>query len=73
MSLTEWEKKGKLESSTERRQMRLFDIIQLFVILGTIAVFGYYYYLAGKIKGFLDAIRVFIEYSDDEPRKYDNK
>jgi hypothetical protein len=53
--------------------MRLFDIIQLFVILATIAVFGYYYYLAGKIKGFLDAIRVFIEYSDDEPRKYDNK
>lgn len=28
--------------------MMLFDIIQLFVILATIAVFGYYYYLAGK-------------------------
>ena len=53
--------------------MMLFDIIQLFVILATIAVFGYYYYLAGKIKVFLDAIRVFIEYSDDEPRKDDNK
>lgn len=41
--------------------MMLFDIIQLCVILATIAVFGYYYYLAGKVKGVLLAIKIFLE------------
>lgn len=44
----------------------LFDIIQLCVILATIAVFGYYYYLAGKVKGFLKAIEVFLKQREEE-------
>lgn len=51
----------------------MLDILELVVFLATLAAYGYYLYLAGKVKGFLDAIRVFIQYSDDEPRKDDNK
>lgn len=39
----------------------LFDIIQLFVILATIAVFGYYLYLAGKVKGILKSINIVLK------------
>jgi hypothetical protein len=44
----------------------IFDIVQLFVILASIAVFGYYYYQAGMVKGVLTAIEIFLTSDDKE-------
>lgn len=50
----------------------LFDIIQLFVILATTAVFGYYYYLAGRVKGVLTAIEIFLTHDDEKEDETDS-
>ncbi len=34
----------------------IFDIAQLIVFLATVAAYGYYLYLIGKVKGLLQAI-----------------
>lgn len=43
----------------------LLDIVHLFVILATIAVFGYYYYLAGKVQGVLMALEIYLTHNDE--------
>lgn len=50
----------------------LFDIVYLFVILATIAVFGYYYYLAGRVKGVLTAIEIFLTHNDEKEDETDS-
>lgn len=50
----------------------LFDIVYLFVILATIAVFGYYYYLAGKVQGVLMAIEIFLTHDDEKEDEIDS-
>lgn len=50
----------------------LFDIVYLFVILATIAVFGYYYYLAGKVQGVLMAIEIFLTHDDEKEDETDS-
>ena len=50
----------------------LFDIIYLFVILATIAVFGYYYYMAGKVQGVLMAIEIFLTHDDEKEDETDS-
>ncbi len=49
----------------------LFDIIYLFVILATIAVFGYYYYLAGKVQGVLMALEIYLTHNDEKENETD--
>lgn len=34
----------------------IFDIAQLIVFLATVAAYGYYLYLIGKVKGLLQAV-----------------
>ena len=46
----------------------MFDILQTVVFVALIGSFGFYLYLAGKYKGFLEAIRVYLECNDDEPK-----
>ena len=36
----------------------IFDIAQLIVFLATVAAYGYYLYLIGKVKGLLQAVNV---------------
>lgn len=53
----------------------MFDILQTVVFVALIGSFGFYLYLAGKYKGFLEAMRVYLECSDDEQKGvkiYDN-
>lgn len=38
----------------------IFDIAQLIVFLATVAAYGYYLYLIGKVKGFLQAVNVIL-------------
>lgn len=44
----------------------MFDIVQTVVFLALIGAFGFYLYLAGKNKGFLEAMRVYLECNDDD-------
>ena len=44
----------------------IFDIAQLIVVLVSIFSFGYYLYLAGKAKGVLKAIEIFLKQSEKE-------
>lgn len=50
----------------------MFDILQTVVFVALIGSFCFYLYLAGKYKGFLEAIRVYLECNDDEPEKGEN-
>lgn len=50
----------------------MFEIVNTVVFLALIGAFGYYLYLAGKYKGFLEAMRVYLECNDDEPEKGKN-
>lgn|GEM_PF-486702 len=50
----------------ERWYIKMFDLAQLIVFLATIAAFGYYLHLAGKSKGFLEAIEVFLKQMEEE-------
>ena len=49
--------------------MSIFDIADLLLFFASFFAFGFYLYLAGKYKGFLEAIRVYLECNDDEPEK----
>lgn len=44
----------------------MFDILELVVFLATLAAYGYYLYLAGKVKGFLKAIEVFLKQREED-------
>ena len=51
----------------------MFDILQTVVFVALIGSFGFYLYLAGKYKGFLEAnIGFYLECNDDEPEKGEN-
>ena len=50
----------------------MFDILQTVVFVALIFAFGFYLYLAGKYKGYLEAMRVYLECSDDEQEKGEN-
>lgn len=50
----------------------LFDIVYLFVILATIAVFGYYYYMAGKVQGVLMALEIYLAHNDEKEDETDS-
>lgn len=50
----------------------LFDIIYLFVILATIAVFGYYYYMAGKVQGVLMVLEIYLTHNDKKEDETDS-
>ena len=52
--------------------MSIFDIADLLLFSASFFAFGFYLYLAGKYKGFLEAIRVYLECNDDEPEKGEN-
>lgn len=52
--------------------MSIFDIAELLLFFASFFAFGFYLYLAGKYKGYLEAVRVYLECSDDEQEKGEN-
>ena len=42
--------------SSRKEEAMIFDIAQLIVFLATVAAYGYYLYLIGKVKGLLQAV-----------------
>ena len=52
--------------------MSIFDIAELLLFFASFFAFGSYLYLAGKYKGFLEAMRVYLECSDDEQERGEN-
>ena len=44
--------------SSRKEEAMIFDIAQLIVFLATVAAYGYYLYLIGKVKGLLQAVNV---------------
>ena len=47
-----------LGSLSRKEEAMIFDIAQLIVFLATVAAYGYYLYLIGKVKGLLQAVNV---------------
>ena len=45
-----------LGSLIRKEEAMIFDIAQLIVFLATVAAYGYYLYLIGKVKGLLQAV-----------------